>query len=157
MSQESMGPLLLWLCNPFNMCMPGEVIADVHSEVLSTIHYFECVPMELVLKCLFWLIGTTWHFFGRNCICHKLLPFLSSCLFVVSWLHDKHVNKIVIDKGRRSLSGQQLHKPLKRLLFSSAEMFKKPLWQTVWTQIRLLLSEQSDLGPPCLLLYLICQ
>ena len=23
--------------------------------------------------------------------------------------------------------------------FSSAEMFKKPLWQTVWTQIRLLL------------------
>ena len=23
-----------------------------------------------------------------------------------------------------------------RLLFSSAEMFKKPLWQTVWTQIR---------------------
>ena len=26
-----------------------------------------------------------------------------------------------------------------RLLFSSAEMFKKPLWQSVWTQIRLLL------------------
>ena len=26
-----------------------------------------------------------------------------------------------------------------RLLFSYAEMFKKPLWQTVWTQIRLLL------------------
>ena len=26
-----------------------------------------------------------------------------------------------------------------RLLFSSAEMFKKPLWQTVWTQIRPLL------------------
>ena len=26
-----------------------------------------------------------------------------------------------------------------RLLFSSAEMFKKPLWQAVWTQIRLLL------------------
>ena len=26
-----------------------------------------------------------------------------------------------------------------RLLFSSAEMFKKPLWQTVWTQIRLLI------------------
>ena len=25
------------------------------------------------------------------------------------------------------------------LLFSSAEIFKKPLWQTVWTQIRLLL------------------
>ena len=23
-----------------------------------------------------------------------------------------------------------------RLLFSSAEMFKKPLWQTVWTEIR---------------------
>ena len=27
-----------------------------------------------------------------------------------------------------------------RLLFSSAEMFKKPLWQTVWIQIRLLLA-----------------
>ena len=40
------------------------------------------------------------------------------------------------------------------LLFSSAEMFKKTLWQTVWTQIRL---EQSVLGPRCLLLYLICQ
>ena len=26
-----------------------------------------------------------------------------------------------------------------RLLYSSAEMFKKPIWQTVWTQIRLLL------------------
>ena len=26
-----------------------------------------------------------------------------------------------------------------RVLFSSAEMFKKPLWQTVWTQVRLLL------------------
>ena len=37
-----------------------------------------------------------------------------------------------------------------RLLISSAEIFKKPLWQTVWTQIRL----HSDLGPPCLLLYL---
>ena len=42
-----------------------------------------------------------------------------------------------------------------RLLFSSAEMFKKLLWQTVWTQIRLLLWEQSVLGPRCLLLYLI--
>ena len=44
-----------------------------------------------------------------------------------------------------------------RLLFSSAEMFKKPLLQTAWTQIRLLLLEQSVLGPCCLLLYLICQ
>ena len=44
-----------------------------------------------------------------------------------------------------------------RLLFLSAEMFKKPLWQTVWTQIRLLLKEQSVLGPRCLLLYLIRQ
>ena len=26
-----------------------------------------------------------------------------------------------------------------RLLFSSAAMFKEPLWQAVWTQIRLLL------------------
>ena len=33
-----------------------------------------------------------------------------------------------------------LQGPLKsRMLFSSAEMFKKPLSQTVWTQIRLLL------------------
>ena len=41
-----------------------------------------------------------------------------------------------------------------RLLFLSGEMFTKPLWQTVWTQIRLLLQEQSFLGPPSLLLYL---
>ena len=41
-----------------------------------------------------------------------------------------------------------------RLLFSSDENFKKPLWQTEVTQIRLLLLEQSDLGPSCLLLYL---
>ena len=33
------------------------------------------------------------------------------------------------------------------LLFSSAEIYKKPLWQTVWTKIRLLLLEQSVLGP----------
>ena len=38
-----------------------------------------------------------------------------------------------------------------RLLFSSAEMFKKPLCQARWTQI---IPLQSDLGPPCLLLYL---
>ena len=41
-----------------------------------------------------------------------------------------------------------------RLLFSSAEMFKKPLWQKVWTQIR---QEQSVLGLCCLLIYLIRQ
>ena len=44
-----------------------------------------------------------------------------------------------------------------RLLFSSAEMSKMPLWQTVWIPIRLLLCEQSVLGPRCLLLYLIRQ
>ena len=43
------------------------------------------------------------------------------------------------------------------LLFSSAEMFKEPLWQTVWTKIRLLLWEQSVLGPHCLLQCLIRQ
>ena len=38
---------------------------------------------------------------------------------------------------------------------SSAEMFKKPLWQTLWTQIRLLLYEQMansvdpDIGAVC--------
>ena len=42
-----------------------------------------------------------------------------------------------------------------RCIFS--EMFKKPLWQTVWIQIRLLLLEHSVLGPCCLLLYLIRQ
>ena len=36
------------------------------------------------------------------------------------------------------------------LLFSSAETFKKPLWQLVWTQIC-----ESVLGTRCLLLYLI--
>ena len=41
-----------------------------------------------------------------------------------------------------------------RLILSSAEKFKKPLWQTVWTQNRLLLLEQSVLGPHCLPLLL---
>ena len=45
-----------------------------------------------------------------------------------------------------------------RLLFSSAEKFKKPLWQTVWTQIRLLLYIGAVCsGSTLLLLYLIRQ
>ena len=30
------------------MSMPREVTADVHSEVLSTVYYFQCVSVELV-------------------------------------------------------------------------------------------------------------
>ena len=45
----------------------------------------------------------------------------------------------------------------KSSVFSSAEMFKNPLWQTVWNQIRLLQKEHSVLGPRCLLLYLTRQ
>ena len=41
---------------------------------------------------------------------------------------------LCITTGKQS---NQINKS--RLLFSSAEMFKKPLWQSVWTQIRLLL------------------
>ena len=33
------------------------------------------------------------------------------------------------------------------LLFLSAEMFKKPLWQTVWTQNRLLLYMANSVDP----------
>ena len=51
-----------------------------------------------------------------------------------------------VDNGRFSPSyciylfnPQCINRNKSRLLFSSAEMFKKPLWQTVWTQIRLLL------------------
>ena len=33
---------------------------------------------------------------------------------------------------------------------SSTSLFKTSLKQTVWTQIRLLIEEQSDLGPHCL-------
>ena len=58
----------------------------------------------------------------------------------------------LINKVGRRLSA---NRNKSRLLFSSAEMFKKPLWKTVWTQIRL--KEQSVLGPRCLLLYLIRQ
>ena len=54
----------------------------------------------------------------------------------------------------KDFNPQSANRTKSRLLFSSAEMFKKLLWQTVWTQIRLLLEEQSDLGPPYLLLYL---
>ena len=32
------------------MSMPREVMADVHSKVLSTIHHFECMSVELVLS-----------------------------------------------------------------------------------------------------------
>ena len=35
-------------CYCANMSMSEEVIADVHSKVLSTIHYFERMPVELV-------------------------------------------------------------------------------------------------------------
>ena len=37
------------------------------------------------------------------------------------------------------ISPQSADRNKSRLLFSSAEMFKKPQWQTVWTQIILLL------------------
>ena len=67
-------------------------------------------------------------------------------MFFTSEQHVKHLDK------RDNLSYQiqpnpkcaNRNKPsaflaTSRLLFSSAGMFKKPLWQTVWTQIRLLL------------------
>ena len=56
--------------------------------------------------------------------------------------------------GKDSTTGKYLLTLCANHKKSSAEMFKKPLWQTVWTQIR---QEQSVLGPCCLLLYLIPQ
>ena len=35
-------------CRRVHMTMPREVMADVHSEVLTTIHHFECMPMGRV-------------------------------------------------------------------------------------------------------------
>ena len=42
--------------------------------------------------------------------------------------------------SRQSINPKSANRNKSCLLFSSAEMFKKPLWQTGWTQIRLLLA-----------------
>ena len=47
--------------------------------------------------------------------------------------------KVVLNQTNEGLNPWSANCIKSRLLFSSAEMFKKPLWQTVWTQIRLLL------------------
>ena len=69
----------LWCfgCHGVNLCVPDEVVADVHSVVLSTVHYFQCVSMELVfrLPLLLLFIRITWHFSGRNCICPNFSQF----------------------------------------------------------------------------------
>ena len=76
-----------------------------------------------VLYVIFWKNGKIW-----NCLCCKLIggalrvKTAHSIYIVALQMHYWHDNR---NKSR--------------LLFSSAEMFKKPLWQTVWTQIRLLL------------------
>ena len=58
----------------------------------------------------------------------------------------RYRNKVTIVTGGARGIGRacvelfgKLNRNKSRLLFSSAKMFKKPLWQTVWTQIRLLL------------------
>ena len=61
------------------MSMPVEVIADVDSRVLSTIHYFQCVPVELVvslsLEVFARLIRSTLHISGWNCIFNNFSHF----------------------------------------------------------------------------------
>ena len=49
----------------------------------------------------------------------------------------QQMTKVTASKER--VNPQSANRNKSRLLFSSAEMFKKPLWQTVWTQIILLL------------------
>ena len=46
-------------------------------------------------------------------------------------------------------SAEMFQKPLWQIVCTQIRLFQKPLWQTVWTQIRLLLMEQSVLGPRC--------
>ena len=43
-----------------------------------------------------------------------------------------------LDEKGKSANPLSVNSNKSRLLFSSAEMFRKPLWQTVWTHIRLL-------------------
>ena len=68
----------------------------------------------------------------------------------------KYIHIVYFKSFHSDLSPLMRQSQQKLSAFSSVEMFNKPLWQKVWTQIRLLLQEQSDLGPPCLLLYLNC-
>ena len=54
---------------------------------------------------------------------------------------DEKLQFLRFSKPESKLFALTLKAPIasKIVCFSSAEMFKKPLWQTVWNQIRLLL------------------
>ena len=68
----------------------------------------------------------------KSIICWSQSPLEDYAVSTISYvLADILINRFNPLSANRNKS---------RLLFSSAEMFKKPLWQTVWTQIRLLCS-----------------
>ena len=76
---------------------------------------------------------------------HSTLAFLSKNILISQPNHMLWVLKRTVSMRRFFWAPKTYVNPKcassnkSRLLFSSAEMFKKPLWQTVWTQIRLLL------------------
>ena len=94
---------------PTCQSMPGEVIADVHSEVLSTIHYFKCVPIELFFSLSFKVfVLVDWDDLPLLLMALTLpqtSPYILIFLLVCSLMADESVNKTVIGKE----AGQQLH------------------------------------------------
>ena len=76
------------------------------------------------------------------------IPFLTLSNKTTLFYKDCHINargsrktvcKTTLQHTVYGLQWPVYNRNKSRLLFSSAEMFKKPLWQTVLTQIRLLL------------------
>ena len=57
---------------------------------------------------------------------------------IIPWQKQREVYQRLSSLGWTKKTFEEVSNK-SRLLFSSAEMFNKPLWQTVWTQIRLLL------------------
>ena len=71
--------------------------------------------------------------FVVNCLLYALEDFLSI-------YNAMSLSVISKDRSSANINGANPSNRSKNcLLFSSAEMFKKSPWQTVWTQIRLLL------------------
>ena len=43
---------LVLSCREFSMGMSDEIVADLHSDIITTSHFFQCVSMELSVFCL---------------------------------------------------------------------------------------------------------
>ena len=106
------------------------------------------VPCSLVITC--------WERVALLALLYVVFSCILSLSHMVSWVRcGTWLYRILIFAFPFTCISATLTLNKSRLLFTSAEVFKKPLLQTVWTQIRLLLTEQSALGPRYLLRYLL--